>query len=163
MNANRSMKAANHPGHLPCVVERLEARELMSAAHAVVHAAAAPALATHVVTAPASIYPNCLGNWTGTANSSTSKAVYQFTVDFSKQKGVSLTGTFNLGSLVGGSVLTTATIGLNPSFMVEVEGPNATASFVGALSGNGKYITGRWSVLSNKGVWIVGTFTMTRP
>jgi hypothetical protein len=141
----------------------------MSAAHTIVHAvkagknvkAAAPAL--HVAAAPVSKSPNCVGKWTGTANATTTATTYHFTADFTRQVGVSLTGTFKLGSLVGGNVLTTATIGLSPSFMVQVQGPTATASFVGALSANGKYIVGRWSVLSNKGAWLVGTFTMTRP
>jgi hypothetical protein len=148
--------------HLPSVMERLESREFMSAAHPLVHAAPAPA-APHAVEAAASPYPNCVGNWTGTATGTATSTVYHFTVKFTRQAGVSLTGTFSLGSLVGGNVLTTATIGLSPTFMVQVQGPTATASFIGALAENGKYITGRWSVLSNKGAWIVGTFTMTRP
>jgi hypothetical protein len=152
------MRAASH---LPCVVEQLETRELMSAAHTIVHAVRMSVPEPAVVSVPASIYPNCLGSWSGTA-ASNSKTAYHFTAKFTRQVGVSLTGTFSLGSLVGGNVLTTATIGLSPSFMVQVQGPTATASFVGALSANGKYITGRWSVLSNKGAWIVGTFTMTR-
>ena len=149
--------------HLPCVVEKLEARELMSAAHTVVHAVKAPAIAPAAVSVPASQYPNCLGSWTGNAAVNNSTTAYHFTAKFTRQVGVSLTGTFSLGSLVGGNVLTTATIGLSPSFMVQVQGPTATASFVGALSANGKYITGRWSVLSNKGAWMVGTFTMSKP
>jgi hypothetical protein len=148
--------------HLPCVVEQLESRELMSAAHTIVHAVRAPMQPPATVSVPASKYPNCLGTWTGNATASNSKTVHHFTANFTRQIGVSLTGTFNLGSLVGGNVLTTATIGQSPTFLVQVQGPTATASFVGALSANGKYITGRWSALSNKGAWLVGTFTMTR-
>jgi len=163
MNTKRLSIAAVRQPQLPCVVEQLEARELMSAAHHVAHATVVRAPAPAVVSVPASPNPNCLGSWTGSAAASNSKTSFHFTANFTRQIGVSLTGTFNLGSLVGGNVLTTATIGLSPSFMVQVQGPTATASFVGALSANGKYITGRWSVLSNKGAWIVGTFTMTRP
>ncbi len=224
MKATRSAATERPRGHLPCVIEQLEARLLMSAAHGHaapapapthhvvstahhhvhltkapaparhpvsaahhhVHLAKAPAPARHpvsaargktnvaaspasapatqVVSAPDSIYPDCLGTWSIAANSNTSPGtVYNFTATFTRQKGVSLTGTFNMSSLIGGNVLTTATIGQSPSFIVMVQGPTATASFIGALAANGKYINGRWSVLSNKGVWIVGTFTMTRP
>ncbi len=162
MNAKQLPRGCGLGRHLPCVVEQLEARELMSAAHTIVHAAAIRAPAPAAVSAPLSKSPNCLGSWTGVAAVNNSKTVYHFTANFTRQAGVSLTGTFSLGSLVGGTVLTTATIGLSPTFMVQVQGPTATASFVGTLFANGKYIVGRWSVLSNKGVWIVGTFTMTR-
>lgn len=220
MNARRSFSGSGCRSQLPCFIEPLEARQLLSAVHHVVHApkshapaphpavhaAKSPAPARHVahaVKAPApakqksaravkasaahksapavqaaaattsttasppvtvlnSIYPDCLGTWTGTATAVTTTTVYHFTVVFTRQIGVSLTGTFSLGSLVGGNVLTTATIGLSPSFMVQVQGPTATASFVGAVAANGQYINGRWSVLSNQGAWLVGTFTMTQ-
>ena len=140
-------------------IESLEARQFMSAAPAPVHIV--PVVTVPHVSASLATFPSCTGNWSGAASVTGSKSALHFSANFTRQKGVSLTGTFNF-SLVGGPVLTTASVGLSPTFLVQVNGSAGSASFVGFVMGNGTYITGRWSFVSKKGAWTTGTFVMTK-
>lgn len=103
------------------------------------------------------------GKWAGTAYVNARTTTYPIAVDFTRQKGVAVTGMFSLGQMLPqGATLSTATIGSNPSFMVMVPGGATTAYMTGAAAANGKYINGRWSSLGPKG-WTTGTFVLTRP
>jgi colicin import membrane protein len=106
--------------------------------------------------------PDCVGQWTGTLAFNTNASSVDFSVDFTSQKGVALTGTFDVGALGDGQILTTVRVDITQSMLAMVQAPNATDSFVGAVANNGTYIIGRWSRQTYQGAWETGTFIMKK-
>lgn len=125
-------------------------------------AAASPAAAASATSTPAApAAGQYTGTWAGTFQINARPGDQPLSVNFTRQKGVAVTGTFDLGAMIGESVLTTVTINQRRQFLGLVEGTKSTASFVGAVASNGKYIFGRWSVNGPQG-WLTGTFTLNR-
>jgi hypothetical protein len=172
---------SNHP-----MIETLEGRQMMSVApHPVsVHAAAVaakPAIvvpvkaaAKPVVAPKASAFPtyvpstgpikgpNVVGTWTGSMRLDGTKVDNAFTVTFVFQRGVAATGSFNMGVTMGNQVVTsTMVFSLHNNVRVLVATPSLNAGLTGALSTNGKVLSGRFSFNSAKG-WQTGMFTLTR-
>jgi hypothetical protein len=168
------------------MIEALEDRQLMSvAAHPAVQAApvkakpaaivvsvkpAAKAIVAPKVAAFPSYVPSSgaiksvsvVGGWTGSLRLDGTKIDNAFSVTFIFQRGVAATGNFNTGPTMGNQVVTsTMVFSLHNNVRVLVATPSLAAGFTGALSTNGKMLSGRFSFNSSKG-WQTGMFTLTR-
>ena len=167
------------------MIETLEGRQMMSVApHLVaVHTAAvaakpvivvpvkapkpvakpkASAFPTYVPSTGPIKGPNVVGTWTGSMRVDGTNVDNAFTVTFVFQRGVAATGTFNTGVTMGNQVVTsTMVFSLHNNVRVLIATPSLNAGLTGALSTNGKVLSGRFSFNSAKG-WQTGMFKLTR-
>jgi hypothetical protein len=170
------------------MIETLEGRQMMSATpvHAAVHVGATPAKPAIVVAAKpvAKVTPvvkpkvtalpaylpatgvikgaNVIGGWTGTMRLDGTKVDNAFSVNFTFQRGVAATGTFNMGATMNNQVVvSTMVFSLHNNVRVLFATPSLMAGMTGALSSNGKMLTGRFSFNTSHG-WQTGMFTLTR-
>lgn len=105
---------------------------------------------------------NVVGEWTGTMQLDGSKTASAFSIKFAFQRGVAASGTFNLGATMSNQAVTsTMVFDLHNNFRAMVATPKLAAGFTGAISSNGKMLTGRFSFNSATG-WKTGVFTLTR-
>lgn len=126
---------------------------------------------TRPSTEPIFVRQDLFGLWTGTflsAKNPTSTPL-ALSVDFYRRQAVTrlsltqaFTGAFDLSAMTGESrALTTVTMSHQVDVRIAIMTPTATTSFSGAVSLNGKVISGRYAVLMN-GRYEVGSFTLTK-
>lgn len=156
-----------------CVIEELEARELLSAAphpaaahaHKAKPAAAAPAVHVAAAKQPAKAAAHAAGDytgtWAGTFQTEPATGDKPLSVTFTKQKGLAVSGTFDLGAMAGASVVSTATVTHDRHFLAMIKTPGGRVSFSGQVASNEQYIFGRWCFNGSRG-FQTGTFIMTR-
>ncbi len=123
------------------------------------------AVKTTTVATPVA-WNDLVGTWTGTFTTmgTTNGAGGSFSVTFQPRWIASNTGTYNVGAMCGQSTaLTTVTPDNAGNVLVYIPLKNGDAlCFVGGLSYSGKFMSGRWSVISGTH-YTTGTFQLTRP
>jgi hypothetical protein len=105
---------------------------------------------------------NVVGEWTGSMRLDGTTVDNAFSVNFTFQRGVAATGTWNLGPTMGNQVVvTTMVFSLHNNMRVLISTPGLNSGLTGALSTNGKVLAGRFSFNTSHG-WQTGMFTLTR-
>lgn len=112
-----------------------------------------------------------IGEWSGAFRAGQALADSYFSVNFNIRhpgnKNImkqAFTGTFNLSAMIGNSAaLTTVQMSRLNEVKMLIKTDTAVVSFNGALSVNGNYINGRYTMLLNStGRYTVGAFVMTK-
>jgi hypothetical protein len=133
-------------------------------------AAAKPKAVKAPVTAPqseirsyiTSAAPSVIGQWTGTMTPDGSTIPSAFSVDFAFQRGVSASGTFTFGAILGNqSVVSTMVFSLHHNVRVLVSAPGIQVGITGTLTSNNATLYGRYSFNSPTG-WQTGMFILAR-